>query len=189
MDLKPKFRADSFVYPADCDDIMKIQEEVQKKVEGKDLEEELKDLKEYEKANAILTLYGNIAYDEGYRKGLKSIQDVHTKIKIKNRSKNKFHYSASQEEFLKITKLVQKRMASKKQKKQRTEYCKDSHIEDTTESFVLSLTIHSFFEAGYSDITLNTNNMFKEMHDGDSERASKMTNLFNDVFSELLNKS
>lgn len=186
MDLRPKFRADSFIYPAEHKDIMKVQEEVQKKLDGKDLEQELDGLKDYEKANAILTLYAAVAYDEGYRKGLKALENEYTKVKTKNRSKNKFKYSPSKEESLKITKLVQKRMASKKQRKYRTEYCDEYNLEDTEESFVLSLTIHSFFEAGYVDITLNTNNMFKEMHDGDEETASSMTKLFDEVFSEII---
>lgn len=184
MKLSPKFRADNFIYPAEHKDIMTIQGVVQKRLKGKDLEKELEGLKDFEKANAILTLYAYAAYEEGYRKGLKSLEQENQKVSIKNRNKDKFKYSP--EDGLKITQLVHKRMKSKKQRKYRSQYCTEHKIEDSEESFVLSLTIHSFFEAGYVAITLDTDNMFKEMHVDNPEKASQLSGLFDELFSEVL---
>lgn len=186
MDLRPKFRADRFIYAAENKDIEKIQREVQKKLEDKDVEKELEGLKDFEKANAILSFYAYIAYDEGYRKGLKELSSEHIKVKAQNRNKENVKYAPSKEDSLKLTKLTQRRLKSKRQRKYRTDYCLENGVENSEESFALSMTIHTFFEAGYVDIAFNTDNMFKEMHKGNEEKADSLSRLFDEVFSEVL---
>lgn len=82
--------------------------------------------------------------------------------------------------------MVQERINSKKQRQHRTNYCHENNIPDDEESFVISITIHSFFEAGYTNIVLNTENMFKEIHPDDSKKALSMSKFFDEVFSEII---
>lgn len=184
MDFSPKFRADSFIYPAEHKDIMKIQEEVQKKLKHYDIEKETAHLKDYEQGNAILTLYGRVAYEEGYRKGLQSLKSQNQAVVIKRRSSKAFVYMAEDE--TELIKLTQKRMKSKRMRNYRTEYCQEHNLEDNEESFVLSLVIHTFFESAYSKVTLDTSNIFKNMHPEDEEKAKKMSGIFDELFSGVL---
>ena len=184
MKIKHHYRADCYTYPASSKEIEKIQERVQLRIKDIDVEKSLEGFEDYQKANAILTIYARVSYEEGFRKGLSEIKKDNEKIEIKNRNKNKNVYSLADEE--EVVKIVQKRLASKRMKKYRDEYCNDKGIKNTQESFALSVTIHSFFEYGYYDATLDTTNIFRNMYPEDDNKAKQMADMMDELFGELI---
>ena len=144
-----KLRADNFLYPADNKAMMKIQEIMQKYYKDEFGEPEtIKD------ANTVLNVYAQIAFDEGYRRAIDEAKKdyefiaKHRKIKAKPRKKDWFEY-INDGDLKNTFPLCQKRIASKRQKKSRIKYCEDCGIEYSEEQFVLSMVIHTFYEAGY----------------------------------------
>lgn len=144
-----KLRADNFLYPADNKAIMKIQEIMQKYYR-----DELDEPETMEDANTILNVYAQIAFDEGYRRAIDEAKKdyefiaKHKTIKAKPRKKNWFEY-VDDGDLKNAFPLCQKRIDSKRQKKSKIKYCTDNKIEYSEEQFVLSMVIHTFYEAGY----------------------------------------
>jgi hypothetical protein len=179
MDLRPNTRADKFNYVANSIELEKIHEIAQLK--GSLLE--LDGLSEMEQADAILTLYGFIAYEEGFRKGLNELKELTSKVTIKKRSKNKFIYKTNNQE--QIVNLIRKREKSKRMRKGRAEYCLDNKIENHNETFLLSLVINTFFEAGYTDITYDTSEVVSNMYLEDEEKSKEISKMIDSILLAL----
>lgn len=178
---------DFYEYPAKSKTLEKIQERVQKHIKKYDFEKSLEGLKDFEKCNAIFSLYGFIAYEEGYRVGLKELKKENPKIKIKRRTDKELVYVIEdQEEKSRLTKLVQERIDSENLKMAREEYCLENRVENSNESAALSITIHTFYEAGYIKATLDVKEMFKNMYSDDPKKAQEMAEMFTDLFQEVL---
>jgi septum formation inhibitor MinC len=179
-----KQRADKFDYIANHKERETIQGIAQK---FKNEVDEIKD--DYEKANATLNVYAWVSYDEGYRKGLKELKTTADElsaksIKIKKRTHGKFHYT-TQEAVGKAVKLSAKRYRSKRQRKERTKFCKENGIEDTNEMFMLSMVMHTCFECGYLEAN-KPRNILKAYAGGDSEKEKMFVEIFEEVAEGLL---
>lgn len=167
-----------FTYAAKPKDLKIIQREVQKNADPK-YKTTIED------AERILHLYTAVAYDEGYRRAMSdfkdSIKDYHYaqeligRVKLKRRKKGFLHYTDLQD-VSKLSPLIRKRMKSKTQRKNRLKYCEDVGIEFHEEDHVLSLCIHTGFEAGY--IKGSSLEESAKMLCKDSERAEILMDLF-----------
>lgn len=176
-----KLRADNFIYPADDKSIMKIQEIMQKYYKDKFGEPETID-----QANTILNVYAQIAFDEGYRKAIgeaKKEYGNYKKIKAKPRKKGWFEY-VDEDDLKKSFNLCQRRIESKRQKKSRKKYCEDNSMKYTEESFVLSMVIHTYFEAGY--LKAQSIEEQAKIFAGDKERADLLVQMFNECFGQIM---
>ena len=179
-----KLRADNFVYPADDKSIMKIQEIMQKYYKDEFGEPETID-----QANTILNVYAQIAFDEGYRKAIEEAKDEYSKyshiktIKAKPRKKGWFEY-VDEGDLKKSFNLCQRRIESKRQKESRKKYCEDNSMKYTEESFVLSMVIHTYFEAGY--LKAQSIEEQAKIFTGDEERANLLVQMFNECFEQIM---
>jgi len=187
MRLIEDFATDGFMYPAERRDLMKIQGEVQKRMKAVNFEEHLNSIeKDYEKANAVLTLYGYVAYEEGYRKGLSEVSKENLKIEIKRRNRKEFVYKPEQDKVNELVGLVKARYDDLLLRHERDVYCEENNIENNNEGFMLSVMVHTFFEAGYTESTLNVREFFKNMYPEDEQRVEDMTSIFEELFGEFL---
>ena len=177
-----KLRADSFLYPADNKAMMKIQEIMQKYYRN-----ELGEPETMEDANAVLNVYAQIAFDEGYRRAIDEAKKdykfiaKHRKIKAKPRKKNWFEY-IDDGDLKNALPLCQKRIDSKRQKKSRIKYCADNKIEYSEEQFVLSMVIHTFYEAGY--LKAQSIEEQAKIVTGNEDRAKLLSNMLKNVMED-----
>lgn len=179
-----KLRADNFIYPANNKAIMKIQEIMQKYYKDEFGEPETID-----QANTTLNVYAQIAFDEGYRRAIDEAKDEYSKyshiktIKAKPRKKGWFEY-VDEGDLKKSFNLCQRRIESKRQKESRKKYCEDNNIKYNEESFILSMVIHTYFEAGY--LKAQSIEEQAKIFTGDEDRAKLLTNIFNEVFGQVM---
>lgn len=176
-------RADSFYYPADNKAMMKIQEIMQKYYR-----DELGEPKTMEDANIILNIYAQISFDEGYRRAIDEIRNEYSHIsklnnvKAKRRKKGWFEY-IDDGDLKKSYPLCRKRIDSKRQRKARKDYCEACGIEYSEEQFILTMVIHTFYEAGY--LKAQSIEEQAKIVTGDEERATLLTDMFNEIFGKI----
>jgi hypothetical protein len=125
--------------------LMKIQEQAHK------YKDEYKESNSKNAADAVLLLYAQISFDEGYRENIKDTQKLMilgTSLKAKNRKKGWFEY-IDDGDIEKVLTLAKKRIASKSLRKSQLQHWKEQGREWSEELFVLAMIMHTFFEAGY----------------------------------------
>lgn len=182
-----KQRADKFNIIADYQERKTIQGEAQK---YKDEVDKIKDVTE--KANATLNVYAWVSFDEGYRKALKELQDTADeytkgKVKIKKRKFKEFYYTTD-EDIKQAVKITRKRFDSKRQRKERTKFCKENGVEDTNEMFMLAMLMHTCFECGYQKAN-EPKNIIKAYAGDDKEKEEMFIEIFEEVAPGLLGVS
>lgn len=142
------------------------------------------DLKDYEKANAIMGLYLRIAIDEGYRFAAEDILKTnnHNNKELKPHSKEVVEY-VEEHEPKQLLKLIQRRFKSKRQRKWRTDHCLETGVEDTEESFQLSMVIHTGYEFG--TMKANTVEEISKIICKDEETANMVSDMFKEFAPQL----
>jgi hypothetical protein len=179
--MTKKLRADKFNVAPEPKILMKIQEQAQK---YKD-EYPVTNLQE---ADVLLALYAQISFDEGYRVNIEETREdmSYTTIKkAKNRRKGWFEY-IDEGDLEPVYPLAKKRIASKRMRKAQLEYWKEKGMEWSEELFVLSMVMHTFFEAGYLKAQLISEQV--KIMCGDSKHADMVLKLFSELFSDEVNK-
>lgn len=176
-----KFRADKFDVIAEAQDLMTIQGEAQK---YKDQFDGMED--NVDKANKLLTLYLQIAYDEGYRRVMRELKEtmkyVADKIDIVDRKVGCFEYIEDEDTIINIMPLVKRRIKSKRQRKAQAEYDKKQGREFEEERFVWSMVIHTGFEQGYCKA--NSLEETAKIVCGNEEKANIVMELFNEIMKQ-----
>jgi len=171
-----KIRADRFtVLPGD-EELEKIQEQVHLYSDWFD-EEEM-DMKS---ANLLATIYLKVSMDEGYRCVFKKLakEVPHKTIEEAPRKKGCLEYVEDGEAEA-LLPLVKRRMNSKRQRKA---FLKDKG-EFVEEYFLMSMVIHTGFEAGYNKA--HTLEEIAKIISSDQERADMLVELFKEMVGKSI---
>ena len=116
--------------------------------------QELEFKNDWNKANRVMMLYAQIAYDEGYRKAMRELKEERQmysdKIQIKPRKHGLFEYVEDFKTISDIVPLIKKRMLSKRQKASFKKHKESQNQVFTEEMFMLSMALHTGFEQGYA---------------------------------------
>lgn len=144
-----KFRADKFIYIAEEEDLMKIQEQTQFQAAARfdgDLD--------VSSANSLLLLYLQVAYDEGYRRVMADLKQTapyaKDNINIVERKLGWFEYIEDVKTVKGMLPLVRRRIKSKRQRAYHKKSSEEQGREFEEEYFMISMIIHTGFEQGYA---------------------------------------
>lgn len=178
-------RADKFDALASSEHLMQIQNEML--THYKDDINAL-DVSDMDRANIIVTYYLRIAIDEGYREAIKEYNELaggYKPLEVKPRQKDVLHY-VEEGEDKSLVKLVKKRIKSKRQRKSYAELQELKEDERfPEEQFVLCMVCHTGFEYGFMKGS-SVEEYAKMMNPDDPEKAKMFSELFNDIFKEVL---
>jgi hypothetical protein len=176
-----KLRADKFDIIADKKSLMKIQEQAQK------YKDDFGDISTIEGGNRLIHLYSQIAFDEGYRRcyqdTMETLKSYHPSgvKKPKRRRKGWFEY-IEEGDIESIVPLIKRRIASKRQRKEQKKLDEENGRKFCEEHFILSMAIHTSFEAGY--LKADSIEEQAKIVCRDQDQANIVLQLLGEVFKE-----